>query len=393
MQIADLTGFIDEALRRKERFILAVDGLAGAGKSRLAVDLAERYSASLIRLDHFFLPLDARDRNDAYPHATHMDFDRFLAEVGGPLSRGEAGSYGVFSCATQSLTGSRRFGAAGLIVIEGSYALHPAIAHLHDASVFLPVDSAAQKDRLRRREGERYETFAANWLTRETAYHEAFCPEDRADLSSDMTTVKDTVLYLVRHGVTEGNRRRRIQGHLDVSLNDDGREQARQLAIRLADYHIDHFFASDLSRAVETADIIRQNHPGSPLPLNAGLREISMGDMEGRTFEECFALYPEIMAAMKNTPLDVSTPGGETSGAVLDRARTFVSGAIESHPGNVLLAVSHGYILNLFVQSHAAAAGLRLPATVFGNTSLTKLIFRDGQLSEVPLQNDQSHLT
>lgn len=160
MKIADLTKIIDEALLLTERFVLAVDGLAGAGKSRLAIDLAERYAGSVIRLDHFFLPMEARDQRQDYPYATHMDFDRFRRQVGKPLSRGEAGSYDVFSCKTQSFDGTRHFGASGLIVIEGSYALHPAVLDIYDAGIFLTVDSDLQTARLKRREGSDYDSFA-----------------------------------------------------------------------------------------------------------------------------------------------------------------------------------------------------------------------------------------
>ncbi|HEY5099343.1 MAG TPA: histidine phosphatase family protein, partial [Gaiellaceae bacterium] len=94
-----------------------------------------------------------------------------------------------------------------------------------------------------------------------------------------------TTLLLVRHGETDWNAERRWQGHADVPLNDRGREQARVLAEQLTGESIDAIYSSDLSRARDTADIVGVRL-GVPVVVDADLREIDVGPIEGMTAEE-----------------------------------------------------------------------------------------------------------
>jgi len=88
------------------------------------------------------------------------------------------------------------------------------------------------------------------------------------------------MIYLVRHGQTNWNIEHRIQGHLDIPLNETGRNEADICGKRLASVRLEQIISSDLSRARETADII--NAPLSlPIKLDARLRELRFGDLEG----------------------------------------------------------------------------------------------------------------
>ncbi|HHT45139.1 MAG TPA: hypothetical protein GXZ89_06570 [Fastidiosipila sp.] len=388
----DLKEKISEALLLTERFILGIDGMAGSGKSRLAVDLAERYHGKVIRLDHFYLPVDKRDRKDGAEAASHMDFARFRSEVLEPLRQGQPATHRVFSCQSQSFVGEREAGSSGLIVIEGSYALHPAIASLYDATVFLTVDRAVQEARLKAREGDYYPVFEAEWLPREKAYHARFQPEQKADYVIDTSQDEETVLYLVRHGVTSGNIDRIIQGQFDVPLAAEGMAQAEKLGTRLLDYRIDHAYTSDLQRANETARLILEAHDETKIVATKLLREIDMGEMQGQKYDYCRERYADVFEQLKDDPMGVRSPGGETGDEVLARGKTFLKKILSEHKNEVLLAVSHGYILNLILQSLSSDFGFDTPPTVFANTALTKLIFSHDRLVEIPLINDTSHL-
>src|SRR2546423_3515053 len=94
-----------------------------------------------------------------------------------------------------------------------------------------------------------------------------------------------TTLLLVRHGETDWNAQLRYQGHADIPLNERGRQQARELAARVAAEAVDAIYASDLSRARETGEIVAARL-GLPVLTDPGLREMDVGSFEGRTHEE-----------------------------------------------------------------------------------------------------------
>src|SRR5690242_8849001 len=94
-----------------------------------------------------------------------------------------------------------------------------------------------------------------------------------------------TTLLLVRHGETDWNADGRLQGQTDRPLSEYGRRQARQLAEELADDEIDAIYASDLSRARETAEIVGERL-GLPVALDSDLREKDWGTWEGLTSVE-----------------------------------------------------------------------------------------------------------
>src|SRR5699024_2298907 len=88
-----------------------------------------------------------------------------------------------------------------------------------------------------------------------------------------------------RHGQSTWNKERRVQGHMDIPLSDDGVKQAHQLANRIKDEMWDLVYASDLKRAKKTAEIIAKKS-NLPLYLDHRLRERHWGEIEGTTREE-----------------------------------------------------------------------------------------------------------
>src|SRR3954452_24611267 len=94
-----------------------------------------------------------------------------------------------------------------------------------------------------------------------------------------------TTLLLVRHGETDWNAEGRLQGHTDRPLNEYGRRQAKELAARLAGGHVDAIYASDLSRARETAEIVGERL-GLTVVIDPDLRETNWGTWEGLTGDE-----------------------------------------------------------------------------------------------------------
>ncbi len=119
-----------------------------------------------------------------------------------------------------------------------------------------------------------------------------------------------TELILVRHGETDWNAERRLQGHLDIPLNATGLSQAQALGQALRHEQLDALFVSDLQRAMQTAAPIGAAH-GLPLQIDAGLRERCYGAFEGLLYDEIDGRYPLEYAAWKAGDLHVRYPAGE----------------------------------------------------------------------------------
>ena len=129
--------------------------------------------------------------------------------------------------------------------------------------------------------------------------------------------------YLVRHGETEWNRSGKIQGHSDVPLSERGRRQVRMLARRLAGCGFSTVYASDLSRARESAQAIVKGSEAS-VQTDADLREFFYGEWEGLTLEEAEARDPMVFAEqMSMGNRKFSAPGGEDTTELLHRVRRF----------------------------------------------------------------------
>lgn len=157
--------------------------------------------------------------------------------------------------------------------------------------------------------------------------------------------------YLVRHGETEWNRTRRIQGQADVSLNRHGQNQASLLGRRLSDTAFSAVYAGDLSRTMNTARLV-VGEPEAEITPVPELREIAYGEWEGLTFAEAEARDPEGFAERMLRQNDRYTPpGGENVHELVDRVRRFHDRVRERHAsGERVLVVGHsGSMLALLV--------------------------------------------
>jgi broad specificity phosphatase PhoE len=149
-------------------------------------------------------------------------------------------------------------------------------------------------------------------------------------------------LILIRHGETDWNATLRYQGHANIPLNEQGREQARKTGARLARYGATALYTSDILRAAETAEIIGGVNSLKPQPMT-NLREIDVGQWEGLTPEELYRRFPEHMAAFDRDPARTVRLGGESYAQLQERSLAALNQIYAAHPGDELvLAVSHG---------------------------------------------------
>ena len=149
-----------------------------------------------------------------------------------------------------------------------------------------------------------------------------------------------TRMIFVRHGESTGNLDGRFYGNFNGPLTDRGREQARLAAEFLKDTHIDAAYASDLSRAYETGEIIAAPHGLVPVPEN-GLREVFAGEWENMPFTELPVRFAADFSVWM-TDIGKSRPtGGESVAELAERVRETVWRIAEANPGKTVLIASH----------------------------------------------------
>jgi probable phosphoglycerate mutase len=170
-----------------------------------------------------------------------------------------------------------------------------------------------------------------------------------------------TTLLLVRHGETDWNADGRLQGQTDRPLSEYGRRQARQLAEELAGEEFDAIYASDLSRARETAEIVGARL-GLPVALDSDLREKDWGTWEGLTPVE----------------RDRVEFVGESTEAHQERMLRALRRISERHPVGGVLVVTHGGSMR---RVQTAALGWALP--VVENCGRWLCAYEDGTFRAV----------
>jgi broad specificity phosphatase PhoE len=148
-------------------------------------------------------------------------------------------------------------------------------------------------------------------------------------------------ILLIRHGQTDWNIEGRWQGHFDVTLNDEGRAQARTLADYLRDHPITAVYSSDLVRAHETAARVAEAH-GLSVQDDPRWRELHLGVFQGLTTTEINSKYPEEMRRTREEYLDYVIPTGESRRAMQKRAYAAFREIVEREAGPEIVVVSHG---------------------------------------------------
>ena len=155
-----------------------------------------------------------------------------------------------------------------------------------------------------------------------------------------------TRIIAVRHGETAWNVDARIQGQLDVGLNETGRWQARRVGEALAGEEISAVYSSDLGRAHETAQSIAET-TGIPVVSDEGLRERSFGMFEGKTFDEIHEAWPDHAQNWRKRIPEWEPPqGGESLLQLRARVTRTLEDLASRHPGELIVVVAHGGVLD-----------------------------------------------
>ena len=182
-----------------------------------------------------------------------------------------------------------------------------------------------------------------------------------------------TRVLAIRHGETAWNVDTRIQGQLDVPLNDIGRWQAHRLALAVSDEGIDAVYASDLLRAMQTAQAVAAG-TGREIVTDPGLRERGFGVFEGLTYAEIQQRFPEMSERWRKRDPTFGAPGGETLRDFFDRSVATVTRLALAHPGQTIAVVSHGGVMDALYRA-ASRIALDAPRSwQLGNASINRLL-------------------
>lgn len=201
-----------------------------------------------------------------------------------------------------------------------------------------------------------------------------------------------TRIFLIRHGATALTEESRFAGaSSDVPLSETGREQARQLAARLAGIPFAGVYASPLGRAMDTARILAELHDLSITPIDA-LREIDHGHWDALTREDVEAQFPEEYAAWEEDPFSFAPAGGETGLAVTARALPALLDIVRKHDDHSVLVVSHKATIRLIISSLLGFdPRMYRDHLDLSPASLTILDFKNVFQARLTVYNDTAH--
>lgn len=192
-----------------------------------------------------------------------------------------------------------------------------------------------------------------------------------------------TTIVLIRHGETPWNAERRLQGHIDIPLNDTGLQQAAALGQALAGEPLAAVLSSDLQRARQTAQAVADLHD---LPVQADplLRERCYGAFEGLLYADIAAQYPHEYAQWQSRQIDAVMPSGERQAESFRqfyaRANTAIARWAERYDGQAIAIVAHGGVLEC---AYRAAVGMSLDSPrdfQVKNASVNRFSCADGKL-------------
>jgi probable phosphoglycerate mutase len=208
--------------------------------------------------------------------------------------------------------------------------------------------------------------------------------------STGASVEQATRVIAVRHGETDWNVETRMQGQLDIPLNDKGRWQAERVAEALADESIDAIYSSDLLRAIQTADAVARRQR-RPVGTDRGLRERCFGVFEGLTFSEVEARWPEQSRRWRRREPGFAPDGAESLEQFSARCVGSAERLVARHPGQTIALIAHGGVMDCLYRAATRVPLQAARSWLLGNASINRLLYTAQGFTLVGW-NDTGHL-
>lgn len=199
-----------------------------------------------------------------------------------------------------------------------------------------------------------------------------------------------TIIYLTRHGETEWNIEKRLQGRGDSPLTKDGIQRAKELRDRIKNIDIDVIYSSPIKRALNTANILRGNK-NIDIVTDDRLMEMCFGDYEGKKIDIIQKENPswDINLIMQGN-VEICAPNGENLKEVRERISKLMNKIIAENIGKSILIVTHGITLKALMYYFKDED---VNSEVMGQATLTKINIDEKNNFYIEFKNDDSHFS
>ena len=186
-EIEEITQKIEPLLSNleKDKIIISIDGMTGAGKTTLTQELSEKLNAQIFHADDFLLPPSLRTEERYNEPGGNIHYERMKEEVIDKIKEGKINDvikYKPFNYIIQDFGEEIYLKITIINIVEGSYCLHPYFGKYYDVCIFMKINEKKQIERLTKREPIMINDFINKWIPLEKKYHEAFKLYDKYNI-------------------------------------------------------------------------------------------------------------------------------------------------------------------------------------------------------------------
>ena len=183
MDMERIINIIENINKNKRLLVIGIDGPCASGKTTIAAKLEKKLGAQVIHTDDFFLPLELKTPERISQPGGNIHYERFSQEIANGIESDKPFEYGVYRCCEGRIAEKKTVNSKGIIVVEGSYSLHPLMGVDYALRVFVEAPLEIRLERILERNGkEKLEEFKEKWIPLENKYFEHFGIKEKCDI-------------------------------------------------------------------------------------------------------------------------------------------------------------------------------------------------------------------